>query len=143
MAWCALSDAQRYKKNNESTRQTSEPHKQAPRHHHLCNSVSRTCETRIVKGLFMFHANIAQHRHFFANKAGFSLHDVTTSVSPQHHVVVSNLTPGIWNSHDGNSGSTAWATRESTRKRGQRAPDSATCGLVHRDPGQTRDSTRK
>ena len=40
-------------------------------------------------------------------KNGSILHDVTTSVSPQHHVVVSNLTPGTWNSHDRDSDLTA------------------------------------
>ena len=122
MAWCALSDAQRYIGTRKQLidKAKTAAHKQASRHHHRCNSVSRTCETR--------HSScFAPTKHntgtFFANKAGSNFNDVTTSA--QHHFVVSNLTLGIWNSLDRYSGMTAWATREATRKTGENAPDFA------------------
>ena len=72
VAWFGLSDAQRHistRKQLIDNAKTAEPQKQASRHHHRCNSVSRTCETILVKGLFMFHANVVQHRHLLCEQS--------------------------------------------------------------------------
>ena len=96
------------------------------------NSVPCTCETRIVKGLF------AVHKQY-----GSVLPQRTTSVSPQHHFVVSHLTRGIWNSHDRFSGLTAWTTRESTRKTGKNCTRFCNLQSGSSRSWVTRVSTRK
>ena len=82
MAWCALSDAQRY---IETTKLTTQPTRNGKTQSHTTrchviitdvDGVSRTCETRTVKRHLLFQSNQAQHRHLLFEQDGSTLYDV-------------------------------------------------------------------